>query len=55
MTTGFARPNLYFESRRALPSEKPRVLLDYVLREGDNAGIVYFSTTKQVDETARLL
>ena len=55
MTTGFDRPNLYFESRRALPSEKPRVLLDYVLREGDHAGIVYCSTTKQVDETARLL
>ena len=55
VTTGFDRPNLYFESRRALPSEKPRVLLDYVLREGDHAGIVYCSTTKQVDETARLL
>ena len=27
----------------------------YVLREGDHAGIVYCSTTKQVDETARLL
>ena len=26
-----------------------------MLREGDNAGIVYCSTTKQVDETARLL
>ena len=55
VTTAFDRPNLYFESRRALPSEKPRVLLDYVLREGDHAGIVYCSTTKQVDETARLL
>ena len=55
VTTGFDRPNLYFESRRALPSEKPRVLLDYVLREGDHAGIVYCSTTKQVDETANLL
>ena len=55
MTTGFDRPNLYFETRRALPSQKPKELLDLVLREGDNAGIVYCSTTKQVDETARLL
>ncbi len=56
VTTGFDRPNLYFETRRALPSQKPRVLLDYVLRDpGDHAGIVYCSTTKQVDETTRLL
>ena len=44
-----------FETRRALPSQKPKELLDLVLKEGDNAGIVYCSTTKQVDETARLL
>ena len=39
----------------ALPSEKPKVLLDLVLRERDNAGIIYCSTTRQVDETTRLL
>ena len=39
----------------SLPSQKPKELLDLVLKEGDNAGIVYCSTTKQVDETARLL
>ena len=55
VTTSFDRPNLYFETRRALPSQKPKELLDLVLREGGNAGIVYCSTTKQVDETARLL
>ena len=55
VTTGFDRPNLYFETRKALPSEKPRLLLELVLREGENTGIVYCSTTKQVDETARLL
>ena len=55
VTTGFDRPNLYFETRRALPSQNPKEPLDLVLREGDNAGIVYCSTTKQVDETARLL
>ena len=50
VTTSFDRPNLYFETRRALPSQKPKELLDLVLKEGDNAGIVYCSTTKQVDE-----
>ena len=55
VTTSFDRPNLYFETRRALPSRKPQELLDLVLKERDNAGIVYCSTTKQVDETARLL
>ncbi len=55
VTASFDRPNLYFETRRALPSEKPRVLLELVLRERDHAGIIYCSTTRQVDETARLL
>ena len=55
VTTSFDRPNLYFATRRALPSEKPKVLLDLVLREQDNAGIIYCSTTRQVDETTRLL
>ena len=43
VTTSFDRPNLYFETRRALPSQKPKELLDLVLKEGDNAGIVYCS------------
>ena len=55
VTTSFDRPNLYFATRKALPSEKPKVLLDLVLRERDNAGIIYCSTTRQVDETTRLL
>lgn len=55
VTTSFDRPNLYFETRRALPSQKPKELLDLVLKEGSNAGIVYCSTTRQVDETTRLL
>ena len=46
VTTSFDRPNLYFATRRALPSEKPKVLLDLVLRERDNAGIIYCSTTR---------
>ena len=55
VTTSFDRPNLSFATRRALPSEKPRILLDLVLKEGDNAGIIYCSTTRQVDETTQLL
>ena len=55
VTTSFDRPNLYFETRRALPSQKPKELLELVLKEGDHAGIVYCSTTRQVDETTRLL
>lgn len=53
--TSFDRPNLWFETRRCLPSEKPKELLDLVLQEGENTGIIYCSTTKQVDETTRLL
>ncbi len=55
VTASFDRPNLYFETRSILPSQKPAALLELVLRERDNAGIVYCSTTKQVDETAQLL
>ena len=55
VTTGFDRPNLYFETQRVLPSQKPRALLELVLREGEHTGIVYCSTTRQVDETASLL
>ena len=55
VTTSFDRPNLYFETRRALPSRKPKELLELVLKEGNHAGIVYCSTTRQVDETVQLL
>lgn len=55
VTASFDRPNLYFATRRALPSEKPSVLLELVLQEGENAGIVYCGTTRQVDDTTRLL
>ena len=55
ITASFDRPNLYFATRSALPSQKPAVLLELVLREGENAGIVYCSTTRQVDDTTRLL
>ncbi|MFR9068532.1 MAG: RecQ family ATP-dependent DNA helicase [Faecalibacterium prausnitzii] len=38
VTTSFDRPNLYFETRRALPSQKPKELLELVLKEGDQRG-----------------
>lgn len=55
VTTGFDRPNLTFETQRCLPSEKPNALLRLLHEEGDCAGIIYCSTTRQVDETAELL
>jgi ATP-dependent DNA helicase RecQ len=55
VAVSFDRPNLYFETQRCLPSQKPKALLELILREGENAGIVYCSTTRQVDETAQLL
>ena len=55
VTASFDRPNLYFETRRVLPSQKPAQLLELVLAQGDRCGIVYCSTTRQVDETAALL
>jgi ATP-dependent DNA helicase RecQ len=55
VAASFDRPNLYFETQRCLPSQKPKALLDLVLGEGKNTGIVYCSTTRQVDETTELL
>lgn len=55
VAASFDRPNLYFETQRRLPSQKPQALLELVWKEGSRAGIVYCSTTKQVDETAALL
>ena len=39
VTASFDRPNLYFATQRALPSEKPRRLLELVLQEGNNAPV----------------
>ena len=50
VTTSFDRPNLYFETRRALPSQKPKELLELVLKEGNHAGIVYCSTTRRQNQ-----
>ena len=56
VTASFDRPNLYFATQRALPSEKPPPPAGTGATGGQiTRGIVYCSTTKQVDETARLL
>ncbi len=55
ITTSFDRPNLYFEVLRRLPREKPDALISLIEQAKNQVGIVYCSTTKQVDETTALL
>lgn len=52
LTTGFDRPNLYFEVRE--PRDKSAELLD-ILRERSGSAIVYCSTRKNVEKAADLL
>lgn len=52
LTTGFDRPNLYFEVRQ--PSSKDIELLD-IMREHSGSAIVYCSTRKNVERVAELL
>ncbi|MCH5211401.1 MAG: RecQ family ATP-dependent DNA helicase [Oscillospiraceae bacterium] len=56
LTTGFDRPNLYFEVRRP-KSKKGRVseLLEILDRHKDESGIIYCSTRKAVDELYEIL
>lgn len=53
VTTGFDRPNLYFDVKT--PRDKFGWMLDYVRRHGDQAGIVYCATRKAVDQTCQKL
>ncbi|MBQ7859744.1 MAG: ATP-dependent DNA helicase RecQ, partial [Faecalibacterium sp.] len=50
LTASFDRPNLYFEVRHALPSEKPDELLALLKEEGTASGIVYCNTIRAVEE-----
>lgn len=52
LTTGFDRPNLYFEVRE--PQDKNAELLN-ILREHSGSAIVYCSTRKNVEKAAELL
>lgn len=55
ITTSFDRPNLYFAVQKYPPREKPNALISLIEAERGAVGIVYCSTTKQVDETTELL
>lgn len=48
MSTGFDRPNLYFEVQT--PKNKYRALTDYLNRHSGESGIIYCLTRKQVEE-----
>lgn len=54
-TESFDRPSLCLPPAGCHTGKKPKVLLDLVLGRRDNAGIICCSTTRQVDETTRLL
>jgi len=53
VSTGFDRPNLYFEVRK--PADKKAALLEYAERQKNLSGIVYCATRKAVDEVHGLL
>ena len=53
--TGFDRPNLAFFVQRMPDSQKIQAILSYVRAHPDDAGIVYCSTRKKVDEVYREL
>lgn len=53
LTTGFDRKNLYFEVRH--PKHKDRELCRLMLEHKEEAGIVYCSTRKNVEEVCSLL
>ncbi|MCL2600076.1 MAG: DNA helicase RecQ [Treponema sp.] len=53
VTTGFDRPNLYFEVQK--PGNKKNAVLEHVEKQKELSGIVYCSTRKAVDELHELL
>ena len=55
ITTGFDRPNLFFEVQRLEEREKFPCLLAYLKEHPDRCGIVYCSTRKKVDEVYQKL
>jgi ATP-dependent DNA helicase RecQ len=52
--TGFDRPNLSYQCRKAKPSEKPAELAD-ILRQEPGSAIIYCATRKSVDELTAAL
>ena len=53
ITTGFDRPNLYFEVRNS--KNKPAALLKFVAARQGKSGIVYCSTRKEVEAVCQML
>lgn len=53
ITTGFDRPNLYFEVRGS--EAKNAALLQYVKEHADSSGIIYCATRKNVENVYELL
>jgi len=53
VTTGFDRPNLYFDVKK--PRDKFAWVLSYIRAHARQAGIVYCATRKAVDETCQRL
>ena len=53
VTTGFDRPNLYFDVQR--PKKKMEWLLRYVQSRGEDCGIVYCATRKTVEAVCAAL
>ena len=53
ITTGFDRPNLYFEVQK--PAKKKNALLDCLKARKELSGIIYCATRKSVEEVCDLL
>lgn len=53
MTTGFDRPNLFFEVRRG--GDRDMALLRFLKEQQGKSGIVYCGTRKSVEEVTRML
>lgn len=53
ITTGFDRPNLYFEVDRI--ADKDSFLLQYLRRNSEQSGIIYCATRKNVEQVHELL
>ena len=53
LSTGFDRPNLYFEVQK--PGNKKAALLEFAEKQKNLSGIVYCATRKAVDEVHELL
>lgn len=54
ITTGFDRPNLYFQVIHAETKNKPQILTELLNKFGDRNGIVYCSTRRQTEEVAAI-